>query len=110
MSSHLDYPDNLVICLGRGRRHIKCFTTDSRDKFKMIIGLSDMDGVIETKYINLRELKQLVIDSVINEFSLKENLIFRQGVHGLALELAKEREDTIKEQELHVVPAEVIDD
>lgn len=99
MTDILDYPDNLVLHLERSKRSYKCFTTDEKDKFKVINGLSDMDGVIDTKYIYIRDLKQLMVDSVINGYTLKTNLIFKKGFHGTVKELAEERIMQLKEQE-----------
>lgn len=93
MSEVLDYPDNLVLHLEREKRSYKCFTTDRRDLFKIINGLSFGDSVIDTKYINERELKQLLVDSSINGYQLKTNLAFKQGLIGVVRELAKEREE-----------------
>lgn len=108
MSEILDYPDNLVLHLERDRRSYKCFTTDQRDKFKIINGLSEMDSVIDTKYINTRELKQLMVDSVINGYTLKLNIIFKTGLHGVVKELAEERRKQLEAQ--NEVVAEILSD
>ena len=113
MSDFLDYPDNLILHLERDRRSYKCFTTDQKDKFKIINGLSEKDSVIDTKYYTLRELKQLMVDSVINGYTLKSNLIFKQGIHGIVNELAAERREQMKQQELlsqEELSAEIISD
>jgi hypothetical protein len=113
MSDFLDYPDNLILHLERDRRSYKCFTTDQKDKFKIINGLSEKDSVIDTKYYTLRELKQLMVDSVINGYTLKSNLIFKQGIHGIVNELAAERREQMKQQELlsqEELSAEVVSD
>ena len=113
MSDFLDYPDNLILHLERDRRSYKCFTTDQKDKFKIINGLSEKDSVIDTKYYTLRELKQLMVDSVINGYTLKSNLIFKQGIHGVVNELAAERREQMKQQELlsqEELSAEVVSD
>ena len=99
MTDMLDYPDNLVLHLERERRSYKCFTTDVKDKFKILNGLCDMDNIVDTKYLNIRELKQLLVDSVINGYTLKTNLIFKKGFHGIVNELAEERMKKLAEQE-----------
>lgn len=88
--SFLDYPDNLVLHLERDRRSIKCFTTEQRNKFKVLIGMSDMDTIVDTTYVNTRELKQLLVDNIINGYILKLNLAFKQGLNGVLKELAAE--------------------
>jgi hypothetical protein len=113
MSEILEYPDNLVLHLGRDKRSYKVFTTDVPDRFKVINGLYIGDSVIDTTHINLRELKQLMVDSCINGYEIKSNLIFKKGLLGIAKELAKEREEQIKQQELlkeEEVSAEVVSD
>lgn len=113
MTDILDYPDNLVLHLERDRRSYKCFTTDKRDYFKIINGLYSMDSVIDTKYCNLRELKQLLVDSVINGYVLKSNLVFKQGLNGVVKELAAERQEQLNKEELlkkEEIEAEVISD
>lgn len=113
MSDFLDYPDNLVLHLERDRRSYKCFTTDKKEQFKIISGLSEMDSIIDTKLYTLRELKQLLVDSVINGYTLKSNLIFKQGFHGVVNELAAERREQMKQQELlsrEEVSAEIVSD
>lgn len=107
MSDYLDFPDNLVLQLERDRRSYKVFTTDKRGQFKVINGLWAGDGVIDTSYIGERQLKQLMVDSCINGYEIKTNLIFKQGLLGLAKELAKEREEQLKQQEIE---AEVVSD
>jgi hypothetical protein len=93
MTDILNYPDNLVLHLARDKCSYKCFTTDRPDYFKIINGLSFNDAVIDTKYINERELKQLLVDSCVNGYELKLNLAFKKGLYGIACELAKEREE-----------------
>ena len=88
---HLDYPDNLVLHLERDKHSYKCYTTDDRNKFKIIKGLSIYDGVINRMFITERELKQLFIDESVNGYELKTNLVFKKGLHGIAKELAAER-------------------
>ena len=113
MSDILDFPDNLVLHLARDRRSYKVFTTDKRGSFKVINGLWAGDGVIDTSFIGERDLKQLFVDSCINGYELKTNLIFKQGLLGIAKELAKEREEQLKEQELlskDEVAAEIVSD
>ena len=90
MSDIFDYPDNLVLHLERDRRSYKVFTTDKRGNYKLINGLWMGDSIIDTKYINERELKQLLVDSCINGYQIKTNLAFKQGLFGLARELAEE--------------------
>ena len=99
MESHLDYPDNLVLHLERDKYSYKCFTTEERNKFKVIKGLSIYDGVIDTKFITERELKQLFIDESINGYQLKTNLVFKKGLLGIAKELAAEREAKLAAEE-----------
>lgn len=97
----LNYPDNLVLCLERDKRSYKAFTTEVPNKFKIINGLSMGDAVIDTKFIDLKELKQLFVDSCVNGYSIKTNLMFKQGLLGVAKELAKEYEErTNKEAEM----------
>lgn len=113
MSDILDYPDNLVLHLERDKRSYKVFTTEKRGVFKVINGLWAGDGVIDTSYIGERYLKQLMVDSCINGYEIKSNLIFKQGLFGLAKELAKEREEQLRQQELLTkdeVFAEVVSD
>lgn len=99
MTDILDYPDNVILHLERDRRSLKCFTTDEKNKFKVINGLYEMDSVIDTKYYTVRDLKQLLVDSIINGYVLKLNLIFKQGVHGIVKELAAERQEYLKQQQ-----------
>lgn len=110
MSDYLDFPDNLVLQLERDRRSYKVFTTDKRGCFKVINGLWAGDGVIDTSYIGERQLKQLMIDSCINGYEIKANLIFKQGLLGLAKELAKEREEQLKQPKEVEIEAEVVSD
>lgn len=113
MTDILDYPDNLVLHLERDKRSLKCFTTDNREKFKVINGLYEMDSVIDTKHYNVRELKQLMVDSVINGYTLKLNLVFKNGFHGVVKELAQERILQIEKEELStkdVISAEILSD
>jgi hypothetical protein len=100
MADYLDYPDNLVLHLEREKRSYKIFTTDKRGQFKIINGLWIGDSVIDTKHCNERELKQLFIDNCCNGYEIKTNLVFKQGLFGVAKELAKEREDRLKAAEL----------
>jgi hypothetical protein len=109
----LDFPDNLILQLERDRRSYKCFTTDKRDYFKVINGLYEKDSVIDTSFVSKRDLKQLMVDSVINGYTLKLNLIFKEGFHGVVNELAAERRLRIAEQELltkNEVAAEILSD
>ena len=92
----LNFPDNLVLHLERDRRNIKVFTTEKRLHFKVLYGLWDADSVVDTTYIDLRQLKQLLVDSCINGFTIKSNMIFEKGLLGVAKELAKEREEQLK--------------
>jgi hypothetical protein len=113
MSDILDFPDNLILQLERDRRSYKCFTTDKRDYFKVINGLYEKDSVIDTSFVSKRDLKQLMVDSVINGYTLKLNLIFKEGFHGVVNELAAERRLRIAEQELLTkdeVAAEILSD
>jgi hypothetical protein len=107
MTDFLDYPDNLVLHLERDKRSYKCFTTDKRNHFKIINGLSFGDAVIDTKYINERELKQLLVDSSINGYQLKVNLAFKQGLIGVVRELAKEREEQMIKEMADTIENEV---
>lgn len=107
MSDILDFPDNLVLHLERDKRSYKCFTTERRNHFKVINGLSYADSVIDTKYINERELKQLLVDSCINGYQLKLNLAFKQGLLGIVKELAKEREDNMIKEMAQSIEDEV---
>ena len=101
MADYLDYPDNLILHLEREKRSYKVFTTDKRGQFKIINGLWIGDSVIDTKHCNERELKQLFIDNCCNGYEIKTNIVFKQGLFGVAKELAKEREDRLKaEQEI----------
>lgn len=113
MDNILNFPDNLILHLERDKRSYKVFTTDKLDHFKVINGLWQGDSVIDTSYVGLRYLKQLMVDSCINGYEVKTNLIFKQGLYGLAKELAKEREEQLKAQELLTkdeVCAEVLSD
>lgn len=98
MADILNYPDNLILHLERDRRSYKVFTTDKTNTFKVINGLWSGDGVIDTSFINLRQLEQLLVDSCINGYEIKSNLIFREGLYGVAKRLAKEREREEKER------------
>jgi hypothetical protein len=97
MADYLDYPDNLILHLEREKRSYKVFTTDKRGQFKIINGLWIGDSVIDTKHCNERELKQLFIDNCCNGYEIKTNIVFKQGLFGVAKELAKEREDRLRE-------------
>lgn len=109
MTDILNFPDNLVLHLARDRRSYKVFTTDNKDKFKVIQGLSHNDGVIDTKYIGERELKQLLVDNCINGYEIKINMVFKQGLFGLVKELAKEREDKMIKEMANQIETEVND-
>lgn len=95
MSDILEYPDNLVLHLEREKRSYKVFTTETKDKFKILGGLSDKDTIIDTKFMNIRDVKQLLVDSCINDYVIKTNLLFKQGFYGVVKELAKERDDKL---------------
>lgn len=99
MATILDFPDNLVLHLERDSRSYKAFTTEERGKFKLLYGLDDRDSIIDTKFINERELKQVFIDASINGYELKLNLAFMKNLYGIAKELAAEREAQIKAEE-----------
>jgi hypothetical protein len=86
----LDFPDNMVLHLERDYRSYKVFTTEERSKFKVLYGMSDKDGIIDTKFNTLREVKQIFIDASVNGYELKFNLLFKQGLMGVAKELAAE--------------------
>lgn len=96
---YLDFADNLVLHLEREKRSLKIYTTEERGKFKIVNGLSVYDSVIDTKFINERELKQLFVDSCINQYELKQNMIFKKGLLGIAKELAIERQEKLKLEE-----------
>ena len=102
--SILEYPDNLVLHLERDRRSYKIFTTDRKGLYKSINGLWSGDSVIDTKFIDEREVKQLLVDSAINGYEIKLNLIFKEGLHNLAKALSKEyKEHLEKKNEEEVV-------
>jgi hypothetical protein len=90
MTDFLDYADNLILHLERDNRSIKCFTTEDNNKFKILNGLSHLDSITNKYYITLKELKQLLVDSVVNGYTLKLNLVFKQGINGIVNELANE--------------------
>lgn len=90
----IEYADNLVLHLQRNKRSYKCFTTCDKDKFKVIYGLSDYDVINDTKYMNLNEIKQLFVDSCINDYNIVTNLIFKKGLYGVAKELSEEYKKT----------------
>lgn len=108
MTDMLDYPDNVILHLERDRRSLKCFTTDEKNKFKVINGLYEKDSIIDTKYYTVRDLKQLLVDSLINGYVLKLNLIFKQGVYNVVKELAEERQEYLKRENENV--AQVVSD
>ena len=87
----LHFADNLILELDRERTSIKVTTTSEYGKFKVVRGLWIADSVSDTKYIDMRDLKQLLVDSCINGYNIKQNLVFPQGLHGVAVELANER-------------------
>lgn len=87
----LHFADNLILELQRDRMTIKVITTSENNKFKVIHGLWIRNSIEETRYTDMRGLKQLLVDSCINGYSIKQNLVFPQGLHGVALELANER-------------------
>jgi hypothetical protein len=91
----LNYPDNLVLHLERDMKSYKAFTTEELGKFKLLYGLSQKDSIIDTRYINERELKQVFVDASINGYELKVNLAFRKNLYSIAKELAAEREAQI---------------
>ena len=86
----LDFPDNLVLHLERATRSYKVFTTEQREKFKVLYGLSDKDSIVDSKIYSLREVKQLFVDASVNEYTLRLNLLFKKGLYGVAKELAEE--------------------
>lgn len=99
MESILDYPDNLILHLERDRRSYKIFTTDKKGVFKSINGLWSGDNVCDTKYIDDRSLKQLMVDSCINGYEVKTNLVFKEGLHNLAKALAVEYQEYLAKNE-----------
>lgn len=90
MEHILEFPDNLVLYLERDSRSYKVFTTEQKGKFKVLYGLADKDSIIDSKMYSLREVKQLLIDASVNEYKLKLNLLFKNGLMGVAKELAEE--------------------
>lgn len=100
MSDILDFADNLILHLERDKHSYKCYTTDERNKFKIVKGLSIYDGVIDIKFINYNELKQLFVDSCINGYEIKINLAFKKGLFGTAKELADERNKNMKNENI----------
>jgi hypothetical protein len=99
MASLLDFPDNLILHLERDLRSYKAFTTEERGKFKLLYGLDSKDSIIDTKFINERELKQVLVDASVNGYELKINLAFKKNLYGIAKELAAEREAQVKAEE-----------
>ena len=97
--SILDFPDNLILHLERDRRSYKIFTTDKKGVYKSINGLWTGDSVIDTKYIDDRSLKQLMVDSCINGYEIKTNLVFKEGLHNLAKSLAQEYQEWLAKKE-----------
>lgn len=90
MEQLLEFPDNLVLHLERDTRSYKVFTTEQREKFKVLYGLADKDSIVDTKIYTLREVKQMFVDASINEYKLRLNLLFKKGLYGVAKELAEE--------------------
>lgn len=94
-----EFPDNLIVVLERNRRTIKVTTTEDANRFKVVSELGDKDAVIDGRYITERELKQLIVDSCINGFEIRQNLAFKKSLYGLAKELAEEREASLRTME-----------
>lgn len=94
-----EYPDNLIVVLQRHHRSIKVTTTGEPDRFKVVSGLDESDGIIDGCHITERELKQLVIDSCINGYELRLNQAFKKSLYALALELAEERKAQLRARE-----------
>jgi hypothetical protein len=110
MADVFDFADNLILHMEREKRSLKFYTTEERDNFKIVNGLWNGDSVIDTKFCNLRELKQYLIDSVVNGYEIKLNMAFKQGLLGVAKELAAERVEQLKQEESTTCCAAVEED
>lgn len=86
----VEYADNLVLELysKSDRRSWKVITTGEPDMFKIENGLSSFNSVVDVKYYTLREVKQLFIDQTIMGYEIRQNLLFKKGLRGVAEELA----------------------
>jgi hypothetical protein len=92
------FADNLVLHLERDYMSCKAYTTEEPDVFKVVTGMSHMDGIVYTDKLNLKELKQLFVDKSVNGYSLKLNLVFKAGLFGIAKELAAEYQERKKRE------------
>lgn len=79
----MNIANNLVLqfkCFS-SNRSINVFSTEEEDRYKIVKGITPRNQVSHTEYGNLEDLKQLWIDSVVNEYELTHNLIFKKGVY-----------------------------
>ncbi len=90
MEHLLQFSDNLVLDLERDSRSYKVYTTEEMGKFRVLYGLADRDAIVITFFYNLKEVKQMFIDASVNDYKLKLNLLFKNGLMGVAKELAEE--------------------
>jgi hypothetical protein len=98
MENITSYADNLILHLERDGMTCKVYTTEDPNVFKSMTGMSYMDGITNTDKLNLRELKQLFVDHSVNGYSLKLNLVFKEGLFGVAKELAAEYQERKKRE------------
>jgi hypothetical protein len=82
------FADNMVLELTQGSRRIRVYTTAQEDTFKM--EQEQQTVRLSTELMGLRQVKQLLIDSIVHGFRLTLNLLFRRGVGGVVEELAEE--------------------
>ena len=78
----MDIANNLVLqfkCFSSNRT-INVFSTDEEDRYKIVSGITPRNQVSHTEYGNLEDLKRLYIDSIVNEYKLSHNLIFKKGI------------------------------
>jgi len=87
-----NFADNVVLelALPNSRRRIKVITTGNPDEFKCERGVAGISVYEEKELLNLRAVKQLLVDAVVNGFVLETNKLFQKGFYGVCEELASE--------------------
>jgi hypothetical protein len=78
----MNIANNLVLqfkCFS-SNRSINVFSTDEEDRYKIVRGITPRNQITDTSYGNLENIKQLYIDSIVNEYELTHNLLFKRGI------------------------------
>jgi len=80
-NAFLNFPNNKIIELVCNRQKLQAFTTLKQDCFKVI----ETDK--KNYYVDTRQLKQIVIDSMLMDYEISLNLFFNCSLEELATEL-----------------------